>query len=745
VTNHQDSFDLFDNFFFFSSLYLLSAAPRLLNSLFSKSRKIHSVLDSAAAIALDEIFREQATRISLEGAIPSKNYNTRRTKTVVRVVLDLERFSCPGLSPTPTQVSARHVGRVLSLSGTVLRLGGVKTHEVEFLAECTRCRHRFRVAADDEYTANAEMPSVCPSVISLESKKCTGTSFCKVSANTPVIRDYQEMLICDSAVHSATAAGASWLPASLARSSKKTAVGEIFGSKSSSVSDKSRSLLIILEDGMVDKCHPGDDVSITLTVHSRWNMCHSKQRMQLVLVCRATSIQLFEKRRFVQRKVKITDMAAFTDFWKTYDITATSTSTGNLMKPAKLRALQGRDVILRSVCPQLFGLVSTKLACLLAIIGGVSRVDSSSTANIRGESHLLIVGDSGTGKSQLLRYIAQAAPRAIITSGMSSTAAGLTVSIANADSRANCSIEAGALALADGGLCCIDEFGFIRPGELTAIHEAMEQQTLSFAKGRVVATLQTRCAVVGACNTKGFAHSLSASLVTSTSFSQPLLSRFDCVMILSDDRNEDADRLLSTHMISLHSTGTSNEQIGKRNLQTETVLKTAKLKLDLFTAEPSSSEHESIRHDSEDIKDDTEARSTRPKLWPLDRIRSYIALVRSNIDPAISTEAEALLRGYYQMQRRKKENISGHPTIRLLESLIRLTQAHARLLWMDMATERDVVVAVSLVENSFSQPLTSKSAQDPTLYFRGFVSDQETHQQKLQLLQRISEELGPTW
>ena len=438
MTNHQDSFDLFDNFFFFSSLYLLSAAPRLLNSLFSKSRKIHSVLDSAAAIALDEIFREQATRISLEGAIPSKNYNTRRTKTVVRVVLDLERFSCPGLSPTPTQVSARHVGRVLSLSGTVLRLGGVKTHEVEFLAECTRCRHRFRVAADDEYTANAEMPSVCPSVISLESKKCTGTSFCKVSANTPVIRDYQEMLICDSAVHSATAAGASWLPASLARSSKKTAVGEIFGSKSSSVSDKSRSLLIILEDGMVDKCHPGDDVSITLTVHSRWNMCHSKQRMQLVLVCRATSIQLFEKRRFVQRKVKITDMAAFTDFWKTYDITATSTSTGNLMKPAKLRALQGRDVILRSVCPQLFGLVSTKLACLLAIIGGVSRVDSSSTANIRGESHLLIVGDSGTGKSQLLRYIAQAAPRAIITSGMSSTAAGITVSIANADSRANC-------------------------------------------------------------------------------------------------------------------------------------------------------------------------------------------------------------------------------------------------------------------------------------------------------------------
>ena len=124
-------------------------------------------------------------------------------------------------------------------------------------------------------------------------------------------------------------------------------------------------------------------------------------------------------------------------------------------------------------------------------------------ATVRGDSHLLIVGDPGMGKSQLLRYAAQVAPRSVLTSGVGSTAAGLTAAAVKCDGSEGWMLDAGALVLADGGICCIDEFDTISTGERAAIHEAMEQQTVSFAKGSIVATLQTRCSVFGATESNG--------------------------------------------------------------------------------------------------------------------------------------------------------------------------------------------------------------------------------------------------
>jgi DNA replicative helicase MCM subunit Mcm2 (Cdc46/Mcm family) len=192
---------------------------------------------------------------------------------------------------------------------------------------------------------------------------------------------------------------------------------------------------------------------------------------------------------------------------------------------------------------------------------------------VRGDAHVLLVGDPGMGKSQFLRYAARAAPRAVLTTGTGSTAAGLTAAAVRSESDAGGSsrrdesrwtLEAGALVLADGGACCVDEFDTIAPGERAAIHEAMEQQTLSVAKAGIVATLRARCAVLAATNPRGFAFDPQRSLAENTGLAPPLLSRFDCVLVLRDERDPARDERAATHMLASHrgvrATGTAERR-----------------------------------------------------------------------------------------------------------------------------------------------------------------------------------------
>ncbi|KAJ2204870.1 DNA helicase mcm9 [Coemansia sp. RSA 521] len=311
--------------------------------------------------------------------------------------------------------------------------------------------------------------------------------------------------------------------------------------------------------------------------------------------------------------------------------------------------MRGRDEIVASMCPQVYGLFYIKLAVLLVLISGVARSDESGL-RVRGEAHMLLVGDPGTAKSQFLKYAAKLVPRSVLTTGIGSTSAGLTVTAVK--DGPEWQLEAGALVLADRGLCCIDEFGNIREAEKSTILEAMEQQSISVAKAGIVCKLNARCSVLAAMNPKG-KYDVHSSLAVNTALSTPLLSRFDLVLVLLDTHDEQWDAHVSSFLL------------GSRD-----------------------GEEAGLGSDGEQ------------DVWEFDRLQAYLAFVKTAFQPETTPASEQVLTRYYQLQRQRDTLNAARTTIRLLESLIRLAQAHARLMFRNKVLLADAVIAVVLMEST---------------------------------------------
>ena len=305
--------------------------------------------------------------------------------------------------------------------------------------------------------------------------------------------------------------------------------------------------------------------------------------------------------------------------------------------------------VIQSIAPSIFGYDHIKESIMYLLFGGISK--QLPDIRIRGDMNVLLIGDPGTAKSQLLQYVARIAPRGLYTSGRGSTAAGLTAAVLS-ERGGGMTLEAGALVLADKGVACIDEIDKMRKEDRVAIHEAMEQHTVSVAKGGIVATLNARTAILAAANPALGRYEPYRTVAENISLPVTILSRFDLIFVLRDVPEKEIDAEMTEHILELHRTGIA---------------------------------------------------PVKPPV-PADLLRKYISYTK-NLKPVLTGDALDRLKDFYLAMRSASET-EGTPiaiTARQLESLVRVAEARARVAYRKEILAEDAEAAISIMKRSLEE------------------------------------------
>lgn len=342
---------------------------------------------------------------------------------------------------------------------------------------------------------------------------------------------------------------------------------------------------------------------------------------------------------------------------------------------AKIRDVSERDdlyeLLARSLAPSIFEMDDVKKGILLQLFGGTNKTFKKG-GRYRGDVNILLCGDPSTSKSQILQYVHKIAPRGVYTSGKGSSAVGLTAYITRDIDTKQLVLESGALVLSDGGVCCIDEFDKMSDSTRSVLHEVMEQQTISIAKAGIITTLNARTSILASANPINSRYDPNLPVTANIDLPPPLLSRFDLVYLILDRVDEDIDRQLARHLTDMY------------------------------------------------LEDAPETVNNKYVL-PVEFLTSYIQYAKENFLPVMTEVAkQELVKSYVEMRRLGDDSRASEKritaTTRQLESMIRLSEAHAKMRLSETVELIDVKEAVRLIKSAIkdyaTDPITGRIDMD---------------------------------
>ncbi|MFW9931162.1 MAG: minichromosome maintenance protein MCM [Candidatus Thorarchaeota archaeon] len=486
-------------------------------------------------------------------------------------------------------IRSRHIGTIITISGVMMRASEVKPLLVDATFKCRRCGEELYQPQEDGRYMEPDQCTVC-------GKKTPVRLIPEKSS----FRDWQKVRIQESP--------------------EELPPGQM-----------PRSIDVVLEGDIVDISRPGDLVKITGTLLTSPDFSRRGGKLATFnIFIQANGVEIGEKE---------------------YDqIELSEEDEKEIRKMAEDPYIHER--IFASIAPSIQGHEHIKESIALLLFGGVGKTLPDGT-RLRGRSNILMIGDPGTGKSQILKFVSKLVARSIYTSGKGTSAAGLTAAVMHDSETGSMTLEAGALVLADQGIACIDEFDKMDPNDRTAIHEAMEQHTVSIAKAGIVATLNARTSILAAANPTLGRYEDSLSVQDNIRLPFTILSRFDLLWILVDTVEAEKDRELAQFILGMH-------------------------RMQKTPHQPST-----------------------PPITP-EFLKKYIGYANRYVIPQLSSEAAEEIENFYVNLRKSAEGGAAPVpiTARQLEALVRLSEARAKMALRSKVTKEDATAAIRLMEES---------------------------------------------